>query len=70
MVYAPSMPTSSARDDVRYALPSTAGIASGLLGIGGGVLFVPALVFFAHESQLEAVATSRLRHADALKSLL
>jgi uncharacterized protein len=40
------------------ALGFAAGIASGLLGIGGGILFVPALVFFAHESQLEAVATS------------
>jgi hypothetical protein len=35
-----------------------AGMAGGLLGVGGGVLFVPALVVFAHESQLEAVATS------------
>jgi uncharacterized membrane protein YfcA len=35
-----------------------AGLAGGLLGVGGGILFVPALVIFAHESQLEAVATS------------
>lgn len=35
-----------------------AGMASGLLGIGGGVLFVPGLVFFFGESQLEAEATS------------
>ena len=35
-----------------------AGVAGGLLGVGGGILFVPALVIFAHESQLEAVATS------------
>ena len=35
-----------------------AGMAGGLLGVGGGILFVPALVIFAHESQLEAVATS------------
>jgi uncharacterized membrane protein YfcA len=40
------------------ALGFAAGIASGLLGIGGGLLFVPALVVFAHESQLDAVATS------------
>jgi len=40
------------------ALGFAAGIAGGLLGIGGGVLFVPALVIFAHECQLEAVATS------------
>lgn len=35
-----------------------AGMAGGLLGVGGGVLFVPALVVFAHLSQLEATATS------------
>jgi len=35
-----------------------AGMAGGLLGVGGGVLFVPALVIFAHLSQLEAIATS------------
>ena len=35
-----------------------AGVAGGLLGVGGGILFVPALVIFAHESQLDAVATS------------
>ena len=37
-----------------------AGLASGLLGIGGGVLFVPALVILFGESQLEAEATSLL----------
>jgi uncharacterized protein len=40
------------------ALGFAAGMAGGLLGAGGGVLFVPALVIFAHESQLDAVATS------------
>ena len=40
------------------AVGFAAGMAGGLLGVGGGVLFVPALVIFAHESQLEAVATS------------
>jgi uncharacterized membrane protein YfcA len=35
-----------------------AGTAGGLLGVGGGVLFVPALVVFGHESQLGAIATS------------
>ena len=35
-------------------------MASGLLGIGGGVLFVPCLVIFFGESQLEAEATSLL----------
>jgi uncharacterized protein len=40
------------------ALGFAAGMAGGLMGVGGGVLFVPALVIFAHESQIEAVATS------------
>jgi uncharacterized membrane protein YfcA len=40
------------------ALGFVAGMAGGLLGVGGGMLFVPALVVFAHQSQLEAVATS------------
>jgi uncharacterized membrane protein YfcA len=35
-----------------------AGAAGGLLGVGGGVVFVPALVVFAHLSQLHALATS------------
>jgi uncharacterized membrane protein YfcA len=35
-----------------------AGVASGLLGVGGGVLFVPALVIFLDHSQLGAEATS------------
>jgi uncharacterized protein len=37
-----------------------AGITSGLLGVGGGVLFVPALVFFLGLTQLHAEATSLL----------
>ena len=40
------------------ALGFAAGMASGLLGVGGGIVFVPALVVFAHLSQLEAIATS------------
>jgi uncharacterized protein len=40
------------------AIGLVAGMASGLLGIGGGVLFVPGLVIFLDESQLEAVSTS------------
>ena len=36
------------------------GLAGGLVGVGGGVLFVPALVLFLEESQLGAVATSLL----------
>jgi uncharacterized protein len=40
------------------ALGFAAGMAGGLLGVGGGVVFVPALVVFADLSQVEAVATS------------
>jgi uncharacterized protein len=35
-----------------------AGVTSGMLGVGGGVLFVPGLVIFLEHSQLEAEATS------------
>ena len=34
------------------------GTVGGLLGVGGGILFVPALVIFLDESQIRAVATS------------
>lgn len=37
-----------------------AGLIAGLFGVGGGIMFVPALVFFAGLSQLEAEATSLL----------
>jgi uncharacterized protein len=37
-----------------------AGIASGLLGIGGGILFVPALTILLGLGQVEAEATSLL----------
>ena len=36
------------------------GMVGGLLGVGGGVLFVPALVIFLDESQVRAEATSLL----------
>jgi uncharacterized protein len=45
-----------------------AGVAGGLLGAGGGVLFVPALVLFADQSHLSAEATSLV--AIALMSLV
>jgi uncharacterized membrane protein YfcA len=35
-----------------------AGVTSGLLGVGGGILFVPGLVFFLGLTQLHAEATS------------
>ena len=34
------------------------GVLGGLVGVGGGILFVPALVIFLDESQVEAEATS------------
>jgi uncharacterized protein len=40
------------------AVGLAAGLASGLLGIGGGVLFVPGLVVFLDLGLLEAEATS------------
>ena len=42
------------------AVGVAAGVTSGMLGIGGGVLFVPGLVFFLGLSQLSAEATSLL----------
>jgi hypothetical protein len=36
----------------------TAGVASGLFGIGGGVLIVPALIYFAKFNQHAAIGTS------------
>jgi uncharacterized membrane protein YfcA len=36
------------------------GIVGGLLGVGGGILFVPALTIFLGESQLTAESTSLL----------
>jgi uncharacterized protein len=37
-----------------------AGVSSGMLGVGGGILFVPALVFVLGLSQLSAESTSLL----------
>ena len=36
------------------------GLVGGLLGVGGGILFVPALAIFLDEPQVEAEATSLL----------
>jgi uncharacterized protein len=48
--------------DVAWALAFgfVAGLLAGLLGVGGGALFVPALVLFLGLSQLEGEATSLL----------
>ncbi len=42
------------------AIGIAAGMASGLVGVGGGVVMVPGLVIFLGESQLGAEATSLL----------
>ena len=42
------------------ALGLAGGLVGGLLGVGGGVLFVPALAIFADQTQLEAESTSLL----------
>ena len=42
------------------AIGVTAGVFAGLFGIGGGALFVPALVFFVDMGQVDAEATSLL----------
>jgi uncharacterized membrane protein YfcA len=42
------------------AVGFAAGMASGMLGIGGGLLFVPGLVLILGESQLRGEATSLL----------
>jgi uncharacterized membrane protein YfcA len=42
------------------ALGFAAGVTGGMLGVGGGVIFVPALVFFLDQGQLEAESTSLL----------
>jgi uncharacterized membrane protein YfcA len=42
------------------AIGLAAGVVSGMVGVGGGVLFVPGLVLFLDESQLRAESTSLL----------
>lgn len=40
------------------ALGFAGGMVGGLLGVGGGILFVPALAIFLDEPQVRAIATS------------
>ena len=47
------------------ALGLVAGALSGMFGVGGGILFVPTLVFVLDLTQLSALATSQI--ADAVK---
>ena len=42
------------------AIGLAAGVVAGLLGVGGGILFVPALAILLDHSQIEAEATSLL----------
>jgi uncharacterized membrane protein YfcA len=42
------------------AIGFAAGAVAGLLGVGGGILFVPALTIFLDQSQLHAESTSLL----------
>jgi uncharacterized membrane protein YfcA len=42
------------------AVGVAAGTTAGLMGIGGGILFVPALAIFLDKTQIEAEATSLL----------
>jgi uncharacterized membrane protein YfcA len=42
------------------AIGVAAGVVAGMLGVGGGILFVPALVLFADLNQVDAEATSLL----------
>ena len=42
------------------AIGFAAGAVAGLMGVGGGILFVPALTIFLDESQLGAESTSLL----------
>jgi uncharacterized protein len=42
------------------AIGLAAGVVSGMVGVGGGVLFVPGLVLFLDESQIRAESTSLL----------
>ena len=45
---------------IAAALGFAGGAVGGMLGVGGGVIFVPALVIFLDEPQLRAEATSLL----------
>ena len=42
------------------AIGAAAGVIAGLLGVGGGILFVPALAIFLDLNQVDAEATSLL----------
>ncbi len=54
------MDASPWRSSPPLALGFAGGMVGGLIGVGGGVLFVPALALFLDQSQLEAESTSLL----------
>jgi uncharacterized protein len=45
---------------IAIAVGFVAGVVGGLMGVGGGILFVPALTILLDESQLHAESTSLL----------
>jgi len=45
---------------IAAAIAAAGGLAGGLVGVGGGVLFVPALTIFLSLSQVQAESTSLL----------
>jgi uncharacterized membrane protein YfcA len=45
---------------IAIGLGLAAGMTAGMLGVGGGVIFVPTLVFFLDQGQLDAESTSLL----------
>jgi uncharacterized membrane protein YfcA len=45
---------------IAAALGFAGGVTGGMLGVGGGVIFVPTLVFFLDQGQLDAESTSLL----------
>lgn len=45
---------------IALALGFAAGFMGGMLGVGGGIIFVPTLVFFLDLGQLDALSTSLL----------
>ena len=45
---------------IAIALGFAAGFTGGMLGVGGGVIFVPTLVFLLDQGQLDALSTSLL----------
>lgn len=47
-------------DVITVLLGAAAGLIGGLLGVGGGILFVPALTIFQDKPQVEAEAASLL----------